>query len=65
VKLKWRWPWRKKMEWGIGVAPKNPNTFVVCESCGFEGTMQDFLKRDSEDTFCPKCGSDDEHRYEL
>ena len=38
---------------------------VECNSCGYVGTMADFLKRDPTDTFCPVCGEDDELTFEV
>ena len=38
--------------------------WVECVSCGFKGTLDEFLQENAGDTRCPKCG-EDVQRFEL
>jgi hypothetical protein len=38
---------------------------MTCNQCGFEGSMEDFLAENGEDTICPKCNEKDDHTYEV
>lgn len=38
---------------------------VVCDNCGYEGPMEEFLKEDPNDSRCPECGESVELTYEL
>lgn len=35
-----------------------PKEWVVCSSCQYRGTLEEFLQIDRDDTRCPKCRED-------
>ena len=43
---------------------KTNKNWVECISCGYKGTLEEFLQEDADDTQCPKCG-EDVQRFEL
>lgn len=38
---------------------------VTCLSCGYKGSVAEFMEADAADSICPLCGERNEHRYEV
>ena len=43
---------------------KEEKHWVTCEICGFEGSLNEFLETDKNDTICSRCGQD-QQRFEV
>jgi len=59
------WDKDKKKKKDADDEREKDEAIIHCNSCGYDGTMDEFLQKDSGDTLCPQCGEDENLVFEI